>query len=196
MFCPYCGSQLEDGAKFCTNCGNAAYSDAHAKRKFRLAWEKKPINPTLKKRVLTVLAVLILASAIFCIYGYANRHTTITLPDPAVFFDTEHAVAGYYDGDYRFQQDHSEDEIKDALSAYLTLVTSKYGMSISNKWGEYQIDAPCPVLVRELFGWHGIELDSDFCTGIDIEQQGQGKLNFAPAEIYDWNTRSVVDVAS
>lgn len=28
MFCPYCGAQLADGAKFCDKCGKAIDSEA------------------------------------------------------------------------------------------------------------------------------------------------------------------------
>ena len=50
MFCPYCGTKLDDGARFCKNCGEAISGNDQGDRKFR---DKEPLsgNPTERKTV-------------------------------------------------------------------------------------------------------------------------------------------------
>ena len=50
MFCPYCGTKLDDGARFCKNCGEAISGNDRGDRKFR---HEEPLsgNPTERKTV-------------------------------------------------------------------------------------------------------------------------------------------------
>ena len=49
-FCPYCGTKLDEGAKFCKNCGEAISNDTQESHK---TLNKRPSseNPTERKTV-------------------------------------------------------------------------------------------------------------------------------------------------
>ena len=50
IFCPYCGTRLDDGARFCKNCGEAVSDNNRGDRKFQ---HEGPLsgNPTERKTV-------------------------------------------------------------------------------------------------------------------------------------------------
>ena len=50
QFCPYCGTKLDDGARFCKNCGEAVANNAQEPQKPKC--EKRiEENPTERKTV-------------------------------------------------------------------------------------------------------------------------------------------------
>ena len=65
MFCPKCGTENEDNAKFCKNCGTTFKSAP----KIQKTENKKSSNNTLIIAVAAIVCVLIIAAGFFMVFG-------------------------------------------------------------------------------------------------------------------------------
>ena len=63
MKCPYCNAEIEDGAKFCTNCGKALTSSETVPETAEADTEKLPDEPP-KKQMEKLIRILVIAAAV------------------------------------------------------------------------------------------------------------------------------------
>jgi len=131
MFCPYCGNEVENDAKFCSSCG----------KQLRQNRAKSPANPAKpaanppqivrakkrpKKPLAIVLAVLGIAVVTLFVGILRLNALKLKLPDPETFFGSYGEVEAY-DDDRAFKL-YFDSDPTEAFYAYIELVEEIKGL--------------------------------------------------------------------